>query len=126
MVQPRRGRRVIRLASHVWVSAYLARLGAEGIPAHLVRRGDPTAGAIAVKLAFLDGSATLFTRYSGSDGQSHWAVQIARGPEAEIDAAILRERRRDPDLWVIEVEDRRGRHRLDALGDTAEGATPRE
>ncbi len=115
---------MIRLASHVWVSAYLARLGIEGIPAHLVRRGDATAGAIAVKLAFLDGTATLFTRYLGSDGQGRWTAQLARGPEAEIDAAIQRERRRDPDLWVIEVEDRQGRHRLDALDGMAEGAEP--
>ena len=115
---------MIRLASHVWVSAYLARLGIEGIPAHVVRRGDRTAGAISVKLAFLDGSATLFTRCLDSDGQFRWTAQIARGAEAEIDAAILRERRRDPDLWVIEVEDPKGRHRLDALDGPVEGEPP--
>jgi hypothetical protein len=38
---------------------------------------------------------------------------LAEGAEAEMDAAIARQREFDPDLWVIEVEDRAGRHLLD-------------
>jgi hypothetical protein len=41
---------------------------------------------------------------------------LAAGPEAEVDAALTRARARDPDLWVIEVEDRRGRDLLDSPG----------
>jgi hypothetical protein len=48
-------------------------------------------------------------------GTRAWA-RMAEGPEGEIDAALARERGRDPDLWVIEVEDRQGRHLLDAPG----------
>ena len=33
-----------------------------------------------------------------------------------MDAALGRQRRFDPDLWVIEVEDRAGRHLLDQPG----------
>jgi hypothetical protein len=43
-------------------------------------------------------------------------VALAEGPEAEVDAALARQRRHDPDLWVIEVEDRVGRHLLDEPG----------
>ncbi|MEM9147923.1 MAG: DUF1491 family protein [Pseudomonadota bacterium] len=105
-----------RLASHVWVGAYLARLGAEGIPAHLVHKGDEMAGAVAVKLATLDGKATLFTRIYDSQGQRAWEAQLADQPEGEIDEAIRRQRGYDPDLWVVEVEDPRGRHLLDQMG----------
>jgi hypothetical protein len=41
---------------------------------------------------------------------------LAEGPEAEVDAALARQRRYDPDLWLIEVEDRAGRSLLDEPG----------
>ncbi len=41
---------------------------------------------------------------------------LADGGEAEVDAALARQRGFDPDLWVIEVEDRAGRHLLDEDG----------
>ena len=44
-----------------------------------------------------------------------WA-ELAAGDEAEVDAAVARQRGFDPDLWVIEVEDRAGRHLLDQEG----------
>jgi hypothetical protein len=102
-----------RLATRIWVSAYLAHLEREGIPAHLVHRGDPGAGAVAVKLAFMNGKASLFTRHYGSLGEAGWHALIGSAPEAEVDAAIARQRGYDPDLWVVEVEDPRGRHLLD-------------
>ena len=37
-----------RLASGIWVSAYLARLGLANIPAYVTARGDETAGAVLV------------------------------------------------------------------------------
>ncbi|MCC5976389.1 MAG: DUF1491 family protein, partial [Rubellimicrobium sp.] len=48
-------------------------------------------------------------------GARAW-VMLAEGPEAEVDASITRQAGFDPDLWVIEVEDRTGRHLLDQPG----------
>lgn len=105
-----------RLASDIWVSAYLARLRAAAIPAYLARRGDATAGAVMVKLATLDGQAKAFVRrWDFATDSRHWTV-LAEGAEAEVDAALAREGSRDPDLWVIEVEDRAGRTLLDEEG----------
>ncbi|MGF1501529.1 MAG: DUF1491 family protein, partial [Paracoccaceae bacterium] len=106
--------RMTRLVTHLWVSAYLARLAGDGIYAHLMQKGDPTAGAVAVKCAFMDGQASLFTRYYGSSGEECWHALVDRGPEREVDAILGRQRARDPDLWIVEVEDPRGRHGLGA------------
>lgn len=105
-----------RLATGIWVSAYLARLRQEAIPAYVIHRGDATAGAVVVKLATLDGRAALWQRIFDPLADSRAWTCLAEEPEPEIDARLARERGRDPDLWVIEVEDRRGRHLLDTPG----------
>ena len=109
-----------RLASGLWVSAYLARLRLAAIPAYLARRGDDTAGAVIVKLATLDGNARAFVRrWDFASDTRLWTI-LAEGDEATVDAALAREGARDPDLWVIEVEDRAGRTLLEENG-LAEG-----
>ena len=105
-----------RLTADFWVQAYLTRLRLADIPAFVVRKGDPTAGAVAVKLSPLDGSAALFQRRFDLMADTRRWEEVARGAEAEIDAQLARERARDPDLWVIEVEDRAGRTLLDEPG----------
>ena len=105
-----------RLTSSVWVSAYLARLAQEGIYAHVAKKGDATAGAVAVKVAHMDGRASFFTRVFGAEGGRVWEAQAEGAAETEVDEALARQRRYDPDLWIIEIEDPRGRHLLDAPG----------
>lgn len=105
-----------RLTADFWVRAYIARLQAAHIPVYVTAKGDPTAGAVTVKLATLDGRARLFQRsFDLMTGARAWVV-LSEGAEAEVDAAILRQRRTDPDLWVIEIESREGRTLLDEDG----------
>ena len=105
-----------RLATHVWVAAYLARLRLADIPAFVVAKGDPTAGAVLVKQSTLDGRARLYQRsFDLQTGARAWVV-LAEGDEAAVDASVARQRSFDRDLWVIEVEDRAGRHLLEEDG----------
>jgi hypothetical protein len=107
---------VARLTARFWIDAYLARLRLTDIPAFVVAHGDDTGGAVLVKLNTLDGQAQVFQRsFDLATGARAWAT-LAEGEEAEVDAAIARQRGFDPDLWVVEVEDRAGRHLLDADG----------
>lgn len=106
----------MRLTARMWVDAYLTRLRLQDIPAFVVSHGDDTGGAVLVKLATLDGKAVAFQRsFDIMTGARNWMV-LVDGDEAEVDAAITRQRSYDPDLWVIEVEDRKGRHLLDEPG----------
>ena len=105
-----------RLTAEFWVSAYLNRLRLYNIPAFVVTHGDNTAGAVLVKLNTLDGQARAFQRsFDLMSGERTWVV-LADGAEAEVDAALTKQRNFDPDVWVIEVEDREGRHLLDEPG----------
>lgn len=105
-----------RLTARFWVDAYLARLQLQNIPAFVVAHGDDTAGTVLVKLNTLDQQASLYQRsYDLMADEQKWAVLLADS-EPEVDAAIARQRSFDPDLWVIEVEDRQGRHLLDEPG----------
>jgi hypothetical protein len=106
----------VRLATGVWVSAYLTRLRLAEIAAYVTAKGDATAGAVVVKVALMDGRARAYERRSDlMTGARAW-ILLAEGPEAEVDALVTRARGRDPDLWVIELEDRQGRTLLDQDG----------
>lgn len=105
-----------RLATGIWVGAYLARLGLANIPAYILARGDDTAGAVLIKCARLDGTAQLYGREWDYDSDTRPWAEIATGREAEVDDAIRRQRGFDPDLWVVEIESRDGRTLLDEEG----------
>ena len=105
-----------RLAADLWVSAYMTRLRLLDIPAFVVARGDATAGAIMVKLNTLDGQAALYHRsFDLLNAQRKWDI-LHQGDDQSVEAAIAKQRHYDPDLWVIEVEDRMGRHILGDMG----------
>ena len=105
-----------RVTSEFWVAAYLARLSGAGVFAHVAFRGEATAGAVLVKVAMMDGRASVMFRSFDADGQRTWATLVDSGPEDQADAAIAKQRGFDRDLWVIEIEDPRGRHLLDEDG----------
>lgn len=105
-----------RLTSEFWVSAYLGRLRLNDIPAFVTSKGDATAGAVLIKLNTLDGQAAAYQRsFDLMTGDRAW-IPLAEGPEADVDAALAKQGSFDPDLWVIEVEDKAGRHLLDEPG----------
>lgn len=115
----------MRLKSAIWVSAYIRRCHLEGAFAVVRRRGAEEAGAIFVKISRLDGTAALYgpAPQSAFDEarpiERRFVSSLAGGfaEDAKAEAHITRQREFDPDLWVIEVEDRAGRHFLDLAVD---------
>jgi hypothetical protein len=115
----------MRIKSEMWVSAYLRRCQAASIPAVLVRRGDEAAGAIFICVDRLDGTVCLFgpapAGFEGSETERRWVRCFH--PEwvkaREVESYLARQRIFDSDLWIIEIEDRAGRHFLgdDAVAD---------
>lgn len=107
-----------RLRSDFWVAAYLRRCAVEGVDAVLRRRGAAEAGAIFVKLDRLDGTANLYgpapQSYFEERAQERLFVPLLAGAlPPDVEERVGREIRFDPDLWLVEVDDRAGRHFLD-------------
>jgi hypothetical protein len=104
-----------RLKAEIWVKAYLRRLSVKEVPAFIVRRGDSTAGQVAVRINRLDGTGHLYLRAFDGEGRRIWhcVTGDSPAPDTDIDSRLQRERKFDPDLWVVEVEDRAGRAFLD-------------
>lgn len=105
----------VRLPSWLWADALIRRANDAGAAAFLLQRGDRERGDMLVKVARLDGTARAFVPGFSLDGERVFVDLALRGVgenEAEVDAYIARARERDSDLWVIEIEDRQGRHFL--------------
>ena len=114
--------RAMRLKSSIWVSAYVRRCDIEGAFAAVRRRGAEEAGAIFIKLNRLDGTGTLYgpapqAMFEESRPADRLFTALAGGnapaPDADLEARLVKELKFDPDVWIVEVEDRRGRHFLD-------------
>lgn len=110
-----------RLRSDFWVSAHLRRCAVEGVDAVLRRRGAAEAGAIFVKLDHLDGTASLYgpapQSLIGEDtGERRFTALLERVMPLDVEERMTREMRFDPDFWLLEIDDAKGRHFLDIAG----------
>ncbi|HZK91760.1 MAG TPA: DUF1491 family protein [Stellaceae bacterium] len=95
-----------RLKSSIQVKALVRRCDLAAIGVAVTARGDPDAGAILVKLCGRDPGAVVLAQARRADGTLGWlrATGAASVAEADADAYIARQRQRDPDLWVVEIE----------------------
>ena len=105
-----------RLRSDFWVSAYIRRCQHEDVPAVLRRRGSAEAGAVLIKVDCLDGTAALYGPSPQTEVVDRDAARgfvrlhdDARIEAAEAERRLARQVDFDPDIWIVEVEDRAGR-----------------
>jgi hypothetical protein len=113
----------MRLKTALWVAAYLRRCHVEGIFAVVRRRGAEEAGAVFVRVSRLDGTSDLFgpapqSAFDAAQGASRaftpcLAKQTA--VDAEVESYLERQVKFDPDVWIVEIEDRAGRNFLDVV-----------
>jgi hypothetical protein len=113
----------MRLKSALWVAAYLRRCSVEGVAAVVRRRGAEEAGAIFIRISRLDGTSDLFgpapqsefAAVPGSDRAFSPSLKTQPADDAAVEAYLARELKFDPDVWIVEVEDRAGRNFLDLV-----------
>jgi hypothetical protein len=109
----------LRLRTDIWVSAYMRSMEVGGGFATLRRRGAAEAGAVFVTLDCLDGRCALFAPGPSDEVLGERRFLRAHKSEwvdsAEVSARLEREVRRDPDIWIVDVERRDGAHGLDVV-----------
>jgi hypothetical protein len=105
-----------RLKSAIWIKALIRRCDLAAIPVAVLARGDDDAGAILLKFNCRDIGCSVLAQARGTDGELLWIRSTGPAPvaEADADAYIERQRRRDPDLWVVEIENASAETVIDA------------
>lgn len=108
----------MRVKSELWVKAYLRRCEVQGASAVVARRGDEHAGAIYICVNRLDGTLMLYgpapAGLEGTATERRWVRCLASNVITEGEAAtyLARQVNFDADIWIVEVEDKAGRHFL--------------
>jgi len=98
------------LPTDLWIAAQIRIAAQSGVPIVVVHRGDASRGTIYLKINWLDGTADVLNQIRMED-EIVWSI-VGKGPrmdEREADAYLAQQIDFDPDVWIIEVEDRQGR-----------------
>ena len=101
-----------RLTTSILVSSALRQSQANGIFAAVLRQGDEQAGTIFVEVEIDSAQSSLYGRRVGFDGEYEWICLTGEVPVSAADAAerLKKESDRDPDCWIICVQDPKGRN----------------
>jgi hypothetical protein len=104
-----------RLKAGIFVRALIRRAEVAGAQAFVVRKGSEEAGAVFLKIARLDGTSTVLSQARrGPDGELVWVKPLGdAADDAKASAYFDKQMKFDPDLWIVEVEDREGRSFVD-------------
>lgn len=103
-----------RLKAGIFVRATIRRAEAAGASAFVARKGSEEAGAVIIRVSRLDGTAQLLSQARAGDGQLVWQQPLGPSvPEARANDWCAKQVTFDPDLWIVEIEDRQGRAFVD-------------
>ena len=103
-----------RLKAGIFVRALIRRAEVAGAQAYVVRKGSEEAGAIVLKISRLDGTSVVLNQARNGQGDLVWARPLGETSDEEKSRAWFeRQINFDPDLWIVEVEDRQGRAFVD-------------
>ncbi len=99
-----------RLPTELWLMARLRALSAQGMAAYVARKGARAAGTVIVKSIARGKGCRLYTQSRDMEGRPAWLAlhEGAFVEESKADDYLARAAARDPDVWVVEVEEAAG------------------
>ena len=105
---------IARLKAGIFVRALIRRAEVAGAAAYVARKGAEEAGAVVIKIARLDGTCLVLDQARRGEGELVWIKPLGdSADEARAKAFFEKQIRFDPDLWIVEIEDREGRTFVD-------------
>ena len=114
-----------RLRSDFWVAALRRRAEAAGAFISIARRGAEEAGAIFIQVDRRDGRFDLYgpapqSVFDGNASDRLFTLLAREAPEETTRKRIEREMDFDPDLWLVDIEDREGRAFIETVPDDSD------
>ncbi|AZO70794.1 MAG: DUF1491 family protein [Mesorhizobium sp.] len=100
----------MRVTTDLWVSALVRRVFGAGGFAAVVKRGATEAGAVFVLSRGRMGEVVLYgpapqTSYDSAKPEERFFIQFDTSEDGSaFDARLEREKKFDPDIWVVEIE----------------------
>ena len=87
-----------KVKAHIWVGMAIRLSDMAGRPAAVLRKGDADSRG--------RGGCAVLAQARDGEGRPAWlrGTGPAPVPEAEAEAYVARQVKRDPDLWVLEFE----------------------
>jgi hypothetical protein len=105
---------ISRLKAGIFVRATIRRAEVAGAAAYVVRKGSEEAGAILLKISRLDGTCMVLSQARRGEGELVWVKPLGDAADDEAASKYFEKQMRfDPDLWIVEIEDRQGRTFVD-------------
>jgi hypothetical protein len=105
---------VPRLKAGFFVRALMRRADVAGASAFIVRKGAEEAGAVIITVSRLDGTCLILNQARDGKGNLVWARPLSDwGEEFKARTWLDKQIKFDPDLWIVEIEDREGRAFVD-------------
>ena len=94
--------------------ALIRRAEVSGAAAYVVKKGVEESGAVFLRINRLDGTSMILTQARQGEGQLVWLKPLGDAADEEKAKAYFdKQLKFDPDLWIVEIEDREGRAFVD-------------
>jgi hypothetical protein len=114
-----------RLRSDFWIAALRRRAESAGAFISIARRGADEAGAIFIQVDRRDGRFDLYgpapqSFFDDSMTDRLFTLLAREAPEEAMRRRIEQEVNFDPDLWLVDIEDRDGRAFIETVSDDSD------
>lgn len=106
-----------KLKSSLWVKAQIKICDKISLPIFVVRKGDPDAGSILLKINRLASGIEIYNQARTHDGALAWisAKKNTVFNEENATKYIDNQCQLDPDIWILEVEDPKHKFEINHL-----------
>jgi GMP synthase (glutamine-hydrolysing) len=104
-----------RLKSKIIIDAIIRICSDRGLPATVVRLGDPDAGNIYIKVSNIVYDCLIYAQQRQTDETVKWVKTPTKDilSETQADAYLERQIKYDQDVWIVEIEDPKHRNPFD-------------
>ena len=99
----------LRTPTHIWLDAKIRELSAQGVGVYVTHKGEKMSGLVLLKIIATPQDCKLQTQQRNFETNALEWVNVFENDiikEDKADEYITRSIKRDPDQWVVEIEDK--------------------